>query len=88
MTLCPDLRGKISSSRRLLFFLIMQGVNYRGFHTHFIASREQATVHGPFPVSGLHDEQVYLIFFRCSSVTAATVLSSKSISIVSIFKAF
>jgi hypothetical protein len=41
-----------------------------------------ANTHGALPVSGLHEEQVYLMFLRCCSVTAATVLSSKSISIV------
>jgi hypothetical protein len=60
----------------------------QGFQTHFIAFCEQDAMHGVVPVSGLHGWQVYLIFLRCSSVIAATVLSSKSISIVSIFSAF
>ena len=40
----------------------------------------QARTQGAFPVSGLQGEQAYLMFFRCFSVTAATVLSSKSIN--------
>jgi Mrp family chromosome partitioning ATPase len=42
----------------------------------------QANTHGALPVSGLHEEQVYLMFLRCCSVTATTVLSSKSIIMV------
>jgi hypothetical protein len=53
----------------------------RGFQTHQIAFSAQANTHGAFPLSGLHGEQAYLMFLRCCSVTAATVLSSKSISI-------
>ena len=60
----------------------------RGFQMHLIAPREQANMHGALPVSGLHEEQVYLIFLRCCSVTAATVLSSRSISIVVVSMAF
>jgi hypothetical protein len=54
----------------------------RGFQTHQIAFSAQANTHGALPLSGLHGEQVYFISLRCRSVTAATVLSSKSISIV------
>jgi hypothetical protein len=54
----------------------------RGFQTHLIAFSVQASTHGALPVSGLHEEQVYFMFLRCCSVTAATVLSSKSIIIV------
>ncbi len=54
----------------------------RGFQTHQIAFSAHVNTHGALPVSGLHAEHVYLMFLRCCSVTAATVLSSKSISIV------
>ena len=48
-----------------------------------IALLSQANTHGALLVSGLQEEQVYFIFFRCSSVTDATVLSSRSMSMVS-----
>jgi hypothetical protein len=63
-------------------------LRYRGFQTHLMASCEQAITQGESPFSGLHEEHVYFIFFRCCSVTAATVLSSRSISSVVISKAF
>ena len=47
---------------------------------HQMAFLLQAVTQGAFPVSGLHGEQAYLMFLRCCSVTAATVLSSKSIN--------
>jgi hypothetical protein len=53
----------------------------RGFQTHQIAFSAQANTHGALQLSGLHGEQAYLMFLRCCSVTAATVLSSKSINI-------
>jgi hypothetical protein len=65
-----------------------ENTSQHGFQTHLIAFREQASTQGVFSVSGLHGWHVYLIFFRCSSATAATVLSSKSIICVSISKAF
>ncbi|MCW4045677.1 MAG: hypothetical protein NWE94_09205 [Candidatus Bathyarchaeota archaeon] len=37
--------------------------------------------------SGLQEEHVYLMFLRCLSVTAATALSSKSTSMVTISNA-
>jgi hypothetical protein len=55
---------------------------YFGFQLHLIAFDSHAKTHGVLLVSGLQDEQVYLIFLRCSSLTAATVLSSKSINSV------
>jgi len=60
---------------------------YCGFHAHLIASRSQANTHGALLVSGLQEEQVYFIFFRCPFVTEATVLSSRSISMVSNWRA-
>ena len=54
-----------------------------GFHVQLIALYSQANTHGELLVSGLQEEQVYFIFFRCSSITDATVLSSRSISMVS-----
>ena len=53
----------------------------RGFQTHQIAFSAQAETQGALPLSGLHGEHAYLMFLRCCSVTAATVLSSKSINI-------
>ena len=55
----------------------------KGFHVHLIAFDSQANAHGALLVSGLQEEQVYFIFFRCSSVTDATFLSSRSMSMVS-----
>jgi len=48
---------------------------------HQIAFSAQANMQGVLLLSGLHAEHVYLMFLRCCSVTAATVLSSKSINI-------
>ena len=48
--------------------------------TQLIAPGLQAKTHGVIFVSGLHEAQVYLTLFRCPSITAATVLSSKSIT--------
>jgi hypothetical protein len=53
----------------------------RGFQMHQIAFSAQANTHDAFPFSGLHGEHVYFIFLRCSSATATTVLSSRSINI-------
>jgi hypothetical protein len=61
---------------------------YFGFQMHVIAFWLQAEAQGMLPFSGLQGEQVYLIFLRCSSVTAATILSSRSINIASICSAF
>jgi hypothetical protein len=43
----------------------------------------QANMQGALFVSGLQAAQVYFIFFRWSSITEATILSSSSINIVS-----
>jgi len=57
--------------------------HYCGFHVHLIALLSQANTHGVLLVSGLQEEQVYFIFFRCVSTTEAAVLSSRSMNIVS-----
>ena len=54
---------------------------YLVFHVQFIAFASQATAHGARFVSGLQGEHVNFILLRCSSVTDATVLSSRSMSI-------
>ena len=66
---------------------IQKGFIYFGFQIYVIAFWLQASAQGILPVSGLHGEQMYLIFLRCSSVIAATILSSRSINMASIFKA-
>jgi hypothetical protein len=58
-----------------------------GFHVQLIALPSQANTHGALLVSGLQEEQVYFIFFLCSSATEATVLSSRSINMVSSWSA-
>ena len=58
-------------------------IGYFGFHVQLIALRSQANTHGALLVSGLQGEQVYFIFFRYPSTTDATVLSSRSIRMVS-----
>jgi hypothetical protein len=68
----------MNSSELILFY---KEIFQRGFQTHQIAFSAQAETHGALPLSGLHGEQAYLMFLRCCSVTAATVLSSKSIII-------
>ena len=64
------------------FEALWKWVFYFGFLMHLIAFVLHAKTHGVLLVSGLHDEQVYLIVLRCSSLTAATVLSSKSMNSV------
>ena len=54
---------------------------HRGFQTHQIAFWLQANTHGALPFSGLQGEHAYFMFLRCRSVTADTVLSSKSMNI-------
>ena len=61
----------------------MDLMGYCGFHVQFNALLSQDSTHGALLVSGLQEEQVYFIFFRCSSTTEATVLSSRSINIIS-----
>ncbi len=63
-------------------------MSFADFHTHSMALGEQINVQGVLPFSGLHIEQVYFTFLRCSSVKAATILSSKSINIEVISNAF
>ena len=62
-------------------------MSYCGFHVQLIALFSQANTHGVLLVSGLQEEQVYFIFFRCSSTTDAAVLSSRSINMVSSWSA-
>jgi hypothetical protein len=57
--------------------------NYRGFQTHLTAFVSQAKMQGVLLFSGLQEAQVYFIFFLCSSLIAATVLSSRSMNSVS-----
>jgi len=56
-------------------------MNYWGFHAQLIALLSHASTHGVLLVSGLQQEHVYFIFFRCTSTTEATVLSSRSTNI-------
>jgi hypothetical protein len=56
---------------------------YFWFQQHLIAFDSQAKTQGVLLISGWHDAQVYFIFFLCSSVTTATVLSSRSMNSVS-----
>jgi hypothetical protein len=56
---------------------------YWDFHVQLIALLSQANMHGVVLASGLQGEHVYFIFLRCSSVTDATVLSSRSMNMVS-----
>ncbi len=55
---------------------------------HIMAFFLHTDTHGVILISGLHGEQVYFIFFLCSSVTAAMSLSSRSIITVTNSKAF
>ena len=55
---------------------------------HVMAFFSHADTHGVVLISGLHGEQAYFIFFLCSSVTADTSLSSRSIITVTNSKTF
>jgi hypothetical protein len=59
----------------------------RGFQTHLIALASHAKMQGVWLVSGLQLPQVYLIFLRCSSLTTATTLSSRSINSICVCNA-
>jgi hypothetical protein len=58
------------------------------FQMHMSALGLHDEMHGGGFSSGLHGAQVYLIFLRCSSFTAATCCSSTSTIRVAISRAF